>query len=124
MAAPQLTKCELEVMDIVWQLGRATVREVCQALDRPLAYTTVMTTLRILEEKRGAVRSSKQSRAHVYTPTVSREEVCRAVAGELRCHLFKGNVKSLVLNLLGSEPLTRVDIEELKSIINSLEPQE
>jgi BlaI family penicillinase repressor len=47
----QLTPCEAEVMDVVWEREQATVQDVVDALQRPLAYTTVMTTLRILEDK-------------------------------------------------------------------------
>ena len=64
----RLTKCELEVMDVVWRRGRVTVQDVVDSLDRSLAYTTVMTTLKILEEKRGVVNRVKQGRAYVYEP--------------------------------------------------------
>jgi len=124
MSDRHLTKCELEVMDVVWKLGRATVRDVCAALERPLAYTTVMTTLHILDEKRGVVRRSKEGRAHVYEPVVTRAEVCRAVAGELRRHLFTGGIHSLVLSLIDADSLSRHDIDELKATIASLEARE
>src|SRR5262245_42486250 len=100
MASYQLTRCELEVMDVLWNRGRSTVQDVCDSLERPLAYTTVMTTLKILESKRRVLRRVKVSRAYVYEPIVGRDEVCRSVASDLKQHLVKGSVKSLVLNLI------------------------
>ena len=124
MADCHLTKCELEVMDVVWKLGEATVHDVVDNLKRPLAYTTVMTTLKILYEKRQVVAKSKRGRAFVYVPTVSREEVGQHLAGELTETLFGGSVKSLVLSLLGSESMSPGDISELKAAIRSLEETE
>jgi predicted transcriptional regulator len=119
----RLTRCELEVMDIVWRKGRATVQHVVDALDRSLAYTTVLTTLKILEEKRRIVKRIKQGRAYVYEPIVTREEVGQSMAGELTRRLFRGSVKSLVLNLLETGSMSAADIEELKQAIASLEEE-
>ncbi|MEX2287782.1 MAG: BlaI/MecI/CopY family transcriptional regulator [Planctomycetaceae bacterium] len=121
MAAHHLTNCELEVMDVVWQKGRVTVQDVVDALDRSLAYTTVMTTLKILDEKRGVVKRMKSGRAYVYEPLVTREDVCRSMADQLTQQLFQGSVKSLVLSLIDTNRMSRSDIEELKQAIRSLE---
>lgn len=121
MPEHRLTKCELEVMDIVWRKGRVTVQDVVDALERSLAYTTVMTTLKILEEKRRVVKRIKQGRAYVYEPVVTREQVGRSMAGELTQRLFHGSVKSLVLGMIEAESMSQSDIEELKEAIASLE---
>ncbi|MFK7778984.1 MAG: BlaI/MecI/CopY family transcriptional regulator [Gimesia sp.] len=121
MAKLHLTKCELEVMDVVWRKGRATVQEVVDSLERPLAYTTVMTTLKILDETRGAVRRMKEGRAYVYEPTISREKISRSMAADLTQRLFGGSVKSLVLSLVENNSMSQSDIEELKQAIHSLE---
>jgi len=121
MSKHQLTNCELEVMDIVWRKGRVTVHEVVDTLERPLAYTTVMTTLKILDETRGVVRRMKEGRAYVYEPAVSREEISRSMAGDLTQRLFGGSVKSLLLSLIESDSMSRSDIKELKQVIESLE---
>ncbi|WP_339733838.1 BlaI/MecI/CopY family transcriptional regulator [uncultured Gimesia sp.] len=121
MSKYHLTKCELEVMDIVWKKRRATVQEVVDSLERPLAYTTVMTTLKILDETRGVVHKKKEGRAFVYEPAVSREKVSRSMANDLTQRLFDGSVKSLVLSLVGSDTMSQSDIEELKQAIQSLE---
>jgi len=124
MGEYRLTRCELEVMDVVWRKRRATVQDVVDALDRSLAYTTVMTTLKILEEKRRVVKRVKQGRAYVYEPIVTRQEVGQSMAGELTRSLFHGSVKSLVLNLLETESMSQADIEELKNAVESLEADE
>ncbi|QDT91489.1 BlaI/MecI/CopY family transcriptional regulator [Gimesia algae] len=116
-----LTKCELEVMDVVWRKKRVTVQNVVDTLERPLAYTTVMTTLKILDETRGVVRRMKEGRAYVYEPAVSREKISRNMADDLTQRLFGGSVKSLVLSLVESDSMSRSDIEELKQAIQSLE---
>lgn len=118
---PYLTRCELEVMDVVWRLERATVQEVVDALERPLAYTTVMTTLGILERRRGVLKRAKQGRAYVYLPSVPREAMCRSMAGELTRRLFRGSVKSLVLSLIEGEQIPDSDLAELKAAIATLE---
>ena len=116
-----LTKCELEVMNVVWDKGAASVQDVVDSLERPLAYTTVMTTLKILDEKRGAVRKSKQGRAYIYEPAIAREDVRRSMAGELTETLFSGSLKSLVLSLMDPKSVTDADVQELKAAIAELE---
>lgn len=122
--AYRLTKCELEVMNVVWQRGASTVQEVCDGLERPLAYSTVMTTLRILETKRKALARRKHGRAFVYEPIITRSEVSETLLGELRQHLFGGSMASLVLNLLGQGDVSKDDIQELKAALDRLEEKE
>lgn len=115
----RLTRCETEVMDVVWRKGRVTVQDVCDALERSLSYSTVMTTLRTLHSKRKVVSRTKVSRAHVYEPLVSREEVCRGVAEDLKEHLLHGSLKSFVLNLI--QGASSSDVAELRKAIETLE---
>ncbi len=116
-----LTNCELEVMDIVWKKGRVTVQNVVDSIVRPLAYTTVMTTLKILDETRGVVRRSKEGRAFVYEAVVSREKIRTSMASDLTKRLFDGSTKSLVLSLIENDSISEIEIKELKQIIQSLE---
>ncbi|SFH70667.1 BlaI/MecI/CopY family transcriptional regulator [Planctomicrobium piriforme] len=117
----RLTRCEVEIMNAVWHRGTATVQEVCDALDRPLAYSTVMTMLRILETKRQALERVKRGRAYVYRPLVSREEISHELLAEVRDDFFGGSVKSLMLNLIGGEQVSASDIRELKAALSQLE---
>jgi predicted transcriptional regulator len=121
MQIRRLTHCELEIMDVVWRRGEATVQEVCDGLARPLAYTTVMTTLSLLERKKKVLRRQKRGRAYVYQAVVSRDEVSRSLIGELRDLLFGGSTPSLVLNLVEDESVSKDDIRALQSALKRLE---
>ncbi len=121
MAGRQLTRYELEIMDVVWRLGEVTVHDVCENLSRPLAYTTVMTSLGILERKKGVLARTKRGRAYVYRPLVSREEVSRDLLRDLRDVLFGGSLPSLVLNLMSDESVSDADIQALKETLSDLE---
>jgi len=117
MDRPRLSRGELEIMDALWRIGEGTVQEVCDALDRELAYTTVMTTLRILHARKKVLQRIKQGRAHVYRPLVSRDEVGRSILADLKSVLFRGRVPSLVLNLLEEESLTSADVKALQKAL-------
>ncbi len=117
----RLTNSELEVMDVVWEKGHVTVQDVVNGLERPLAYTTVMTTLKILDKRRGVVKCMKEGRAYAYEPKVSREEVSFSMTSDLTQKLFGGSAKSLMLNLIENDSMSSKDIEELKQAIQSLE---
>lgn len=121
MPTTSLTRCELEVMQVVWNRGEATVQEVVDALDRTLAYTTVLTTLKILHEKRGVLGRRKRGRAHVYVPAVSCETVRRSMLDDFVQRLFGGSTKTLVLNLIERDALSADDIDDVKAAIAALE---
>ena len=93
MVARQLTRYELEIMDVVWRLGEVTVHDVCANLARPLAYTTVMTSLSLLERKKKVLGRTKRGRAFVYRPLVCARKylaICWATCATCclpdRCH--------------------------------------
>ncbi|MCA9072247.1 MAG: BlaI/MecI/CopY family transcriptional regulator [Planctomycetaceae bacterium] len=119
----QLTKYELELMDVIWELGEATVQQVCDHISRPLAYTTVMTTLNLLEKKKKVLERKKQGRAYLYRPTVTREDVSRGFLRELKDVLFRGRLSALVHNMLSEEDITPDDVAELRSALDDLEAQ-
>lgn len=117
----RLTRYELELMDVLWQLGEGTVQDVCNNLGRDLAYTTVMTTLRLLERKKNVLQRVKHGRAYVYRPVVTREEIGRTVLADLKDVLFGKHLPSLMLNLLEEEEFTPDDLRTLKSALNELD---
>jgi BlaI family transcriptional regulator, penicillinase repressor len=121
MSLPRLTRYELELMDVVWQKGEATVQEVCDELKRPLAYTTVMTTLGLLHSKKKVLKRLKRGRAHVYKPVVSREEVSRAVISDLKDGLFADRIPMLMLGLLEDGKFTQEDVKALKEALAKVE---
>jgi BlaI family penicillinase repressor len=108
-------------MDVLWSLGEGTVQEVCDNLGRDLAYTTVMTTLRLLERKKNVLQRVKRGRAYVYRPLVTRQEMSRTVLADLKDVLFGKNLPSLMLNLLDEEDFTPHDLRTLKNALKQLE---
>jgi len=111
-------------MDVLWRRGEGTVQDVCDELPRPLAYTTVMTTLRLLHSKKKVLKRTKRGRAHVYRPAVSRDEVSRTVLAELQDVLFRDHLSGLVLGLLEDGKFTEDDIQALKMALKKVEEQE
>ena len=115
-----LTEAELRLMDVVWDRGSATVQEVADALPRDLglAYNTVLTTLRILEEK-GYLRHTKRddARAFVYEAVVGRNEAGRNAVRYLVSRFFRNSPELLVLNLLEDEELSAKEQARIRKMI-------
>jgi predicted transcriptional regulator len=116
----ELTKCEAEVMDIVWDKGTVTVNDVVESIDRDLAYTTVLTTMKILEDKKIVHRGPKIGRAFTYKAKVSRKEVCEGMIKSLADQLFGGSTRSLVLSLLQSDAVSPDDIAAVREAADKL----
>jgi predicted transcriptional regulator len=116
----ELTKCEAEVMDVVWAKQCVTVNDVVETIDRNLAYTTVLTTMKILEDKKIVRRGKKIGRAFTYTAKVSRDEVRQGMLKSLADQLFGGSTRSLVLSLLQSDAVSAEDIEAVKAAADKL----
>jgi len=117
----KLTDYELELMDIIWKLGEATVQDVCDGLTRKLAYTSVMTTLSLLTTKKKVLDRIKQGRSYVYRPIVTREEISQSLLDNLKKVLLDDSPSQLVLNLLENEELSSDDLAALKAAISKLE---
>ena len=116
----ELTKCEAEVMEVVWDKGSVTVGEVVESIDRDLAYTTVLTTMKILEDKKIVRRGTKIGRAFTYKPKVSQKKVREGMIKSLADQLFGGSTRSLVLSLLQSDTVSAEDIEAVKKAADKL----
>lgn len=117
--SPHLTDAELRLMDALWEKGTATVSEVAEALPNnpALAYSTVLTTLRILENK-GFVRHTKDGRAFVYHPLVGREQARESAVTHLVRRFFEDSPELLMLNLLDKN---KVDASELRRLRRKIE---
>jgi predicted transcriptional regulator len=115
-----LTEAELRLMDIVWDKGAVTVGEVAAALpDEPgLAYNTILTTLRILEQK-GYVRhkKSREGRAFVYRAVVGRKQASRNALRHLVRGFFANSPELLVLNLLDDGDLSQRSLENIRNLL-------
>jgi predicted transcriptional regulator len=113
-----LTPAEIEIMKIVWQQGEATVRDVYETLRerRRLAYTTVMTTMRVLEEK-GHLKKREVDRAHVYRAARPEATVVRSMVREFVERVFDGSVQPLLVHLVKDRRLTPREIDQLKRMV-------
>ena len=118
MKSPHLTDAELRLMEIVWEKGAATVAEVVDAVntETPLAYSTVLTTLRILESK-GYLRHTKDGRAFVYRPVVRRNKAQESAIKHLLRRFFQNSPELLVLNLLERKKISPEQLNRLRKRI-------
>lgn len=118
MARPRITKFELQLLERLWALGAASVREVQESLpekDRP-AYTTVQTILYRLEEKGAVRRSKKIGNAHIFEPVVTRKSVYRKLIDEL-LDVFGGSASPVFSHLVESGKLTLADIRQAEAAL-------
>ena len=113
-----LTPQELASMKIVWQFNTATVRDVYEALreKRRIAYTTVMTMMKILEGK-GFLKKWQEGRAYVYKPTSAEKKVVSDMLTEFVNRVFSGSAEALVLSLFEDTPLSSADQAKIKKLI-------
>lgn len=115
---PRLTKFELEIMEELWKLGRASIREIQEVLPEPRrpAYTTIQTMVHRLEEK-GAVRQVRKiGNAFIFEPAISRESAHRRLIREF-LELFGGSARPVMAHLAEEGRLSLQDIRELEEII-------
>ena len=118
--SPHLTEAELRLMDVIWDKGFATVADVADSLpkDLGLAYNTVLTTLRILEEKGYLAHTKKDdARAFVYQAVVGREEAGRNAVRYLVTRFFRNSPELLVLNLLEDEQLSGRELARIRQMV-------
>jgi predicted transcriptional regulator len=113
-----LTAVELELMQVIWELGECTIRDVHAALPkgRDLAYTSVATMMKILEEK-GALLRRKTERTHTYKSLVSREEYEAASLRFITEKVFNGDRPSMVMRLLDDADLSAEELETIRKLV-------
>ena len=116
--SPTLTDAELRLMEVLWEKDTATVGEVIEALpkDPPLAYNTVLTTLRILEQK-SYVRHGRRGRAFVYRPAIGRDEARHSAIRYVLSRFFENSPELLLVNVLENEKLDPEDLARLRRMI-------
>lgn len=109
-------------MRVIWDLGRATVREVHQVIarERDVAYTTVMTLMGILADK-GHLERSKEGRAFVYAPVEAKSRVLSGMVDEFVDRVFEGSARPLLVKLIKDRRLSARDLEEVRRMIEESE---
>ncbi len=112
-----LTELELEIMKVVWDLEKVTVRDVYETLlkRRKVAYTTVMTMMKILEQKK-YLKKNQDDRAHVYRPAQPRRKVIGAMVRDFVNRVFNGSAEPLLVHLVEEHNLSKEDLAEIARI--------
>lgn len=113
------TEVELEIMNVIWNLGDCTVKEVQTALQltRDLAYTSVATMMKILEQK-GALGSKKDDRVHTYRPVISREDYEVGSLRHLADNVFQGDPGAMVMRLLTESKITKEELQTIRKLLD------
>lgn len=119
-----LTPQELAIMKVVWRLGEATVRDVYEALreKRTIAYTTVMTMMKILDEK-GYLKKTLVDRAHVYKPVKPRQQVVGAMVKDFIDRVFDGASDALLVHLARDNGLSEKQRKAVQRMVDAMEEE-
>jgi BlaI family transcriptional regulator, penicillinase repressor len=120
--SPTLTDAELRPMEVLWERGPSTVAEVVNALPKKLglSYSTVLTTLRILEQK-GYLKHTKQGQAYVYDAIIDRNQARKKVLKHVLNRFFNDSPELLVMGLVESEQIDSEDLQRIQRLINQEE---
>jgi BlaI family transcriptional regulator, penicillinase repressor len=117
----QLTRLELQIMQVLWNKGPSTVQSVQQSLTGDsLAYTTVQTMLNILQRK-GKVKRKLLGKAYEYRPVLSRDKALREAARDMLDRMFGGSVEALLMSLVKSNQLDADQLAKVQKLIESQE---
>jgi len=115
---PRPTEAELELLRVLWDKEPATVREICDELNRERAfgYTTVLKLLQIMHAK-GLVLREESSRAHLYRSAISQDAMQSRFLRDLSVRLFSGSAAQLALHALAMEPASDIELEEIRTLL-------
>jgi BlaI family penicillinase repressor len=115
----RLGRLEMQIMNIVWEKGKATVHEVKEALGkgRKPAYSTILTMMRKIEAK-GYLEHDVDDRTYVYRPTISQDAARRSILGDILDRLFAGSPALLLNSLVEQNRVDEKELAQLKKLIN------
>jgi len=122
MAPPSLPKptdAELSILQVLWRLGSATVKEVQESLGSETGYTTALKFLQIMTEK-GLVKRDESQRAHIYQASLSKEATQRQLVTGLLQKAFNGSTAKLVMQALASKKASPKELAEIRDLIEQL----
>ena len=120
--APRPTDAELEILNVLWQRGPATVREVHEELSarKPTGYTTVLKMLQIMTEK-GLVERDESQRAHLYRARLAQDETQRQLLNDLLARAFDGSASKLVMQALSGRETSAEELGEIRAMLDAFE---
>jgi BlaI family penicillinase repressor len=115
------TESELEILQILWAKGLATVREVHEELSKTkeAGYTTTLKLMQIMHEK-GLVKRDDSMRTHVYQAAVNKEKTQKHLLGKMIDSLFGGSTSQLVISALGEHKTSPEELEKIQELLNNL----
>lgn len=115
------TESELEILQVLWQRGQCTVREVHEELAtiKDSGYTTTLKLMQIMFEK-GLVKRDDSSKTHIYEALVSKEKTQQHMVGKMMNTLFDGSASQLVMRALGTAKPSKAEIEEIQKLLDSM----
>jgi predicted transcriptional regulator len=118
------TEGELEILQVLWEKGKATVREVHEIIlqTKDAGYTTTLKLMQIMFEK-GLVTRDDSAKTHIYQANVSKEKTQSQFVGKMINSLFGGSSSKLVMQALGSQSPTKEEIDEIQQYLNNLKKQ-
>ncbi len=119
MDQPVPTQAELEILNVLWRRGPATVRDVHDAIGgkRDIGYTTVLKLMQLMAEK-GLVTRDESARSHVYQAAVPEQRVKRHLVADLMERAFEGSAADLVLQALSSRKASDQEIEQIRDLLD------
>ncbi|WP_154223427.1 BlaI/MecI/CopY family transcriptional regulator [Marinicella rhabdoformis] len=123
MNTPKPTKTELAILNVMWQISPATVRQIHEELIKKAktSYTTTLKMLQVMYQK-GLVSRNSEQKAHIYEPILTKKETQAQMLDDLKHRLFGGSISSLVLQALGNNSETSAkEIEEIKALLENVE---
>ena len=124
MKAPKLAKLELQILELLWGLSKASIREIQEMFPEPRpAYTTIQTTVYRMEKKKAVARVRKIGNADIFEPIVARDVARHWLLDEI-LSFFGGRAQPMMAQLAEAGKLTRDDIRELEKLIEQREKEE
>lgn len=122
MTTPKPTASELEILQVLWERGPSTVREVHDALGakKPIGYTSVLKLMQIMTAK-GTVRRNEEQRAHVYEAVQPAEKTKRQLAVDVLQRVFDGSASDLMMHALAGRKASKEEIEEMRRLLSEYE---
>ncbi|WKZ69497.1 MAG: BlaI/MecI/CopY family transcriptional regulator [Melioribacteraceae bacterium] len=118
------TVAELEILQILWEKGEVTVKEVNEEINKrkETGYTTTLKTMQIMFEK-GLVERKKDGRSHSYSAAIKKEKTQQVLLDKILETAFGGSASKLVMQALGNKKTTKEELREIKELINKLEEE-
>lgn len=116
------TEAELEILNILWERGPSTVRDVHDASSKTTGYTTVLKQMQVMAEK-GLLARSEQYRSHIYSARIQQQQTQKRLARNLLQRAFGGSAKNLVLGALSAQKVSPAELKEIRQMLDEFEKE-